>query len=62
MIFMGVFISILLFGVVNPLPFLFFLYWIRASLPRLRFDHVLAKGWGHFLPFLTGYLIFLPSF
>lgn len=61
MIFMGIFISILLFGIVNPLPFIFFLYWIRASLPRLRFDHVLSMGWAQFLPFLTGYLIFLPS-
>jgi NADH-quinone oxidoreductase subunit H len=60
MIFMGVFITVLLFGFVSPLPFLFFLFWLRASLPRVRIDHILDMGWSHFLPFLTGYVIFLP--
>jgi NADH:ubiquinone oxidoreductase subunit H len=62
MIFMGVFLAILLFGFLSPLPFLFFLFWIRASLPRVRVDQVLSMGWSHFLPFLTGYVIFLPCF
>ena len=48
MLFMGVFITVLLFGLISPLPFLFFLFWIRASLPRLRVDHVLSMGWSHF--------------
>lgn len=60
MLFMGLFLTILLFGLLSPLPFLFFLFWIRASLPRLRVDHVLSMGWSHFQPFLTGYVIFLP--
>ena len=60
MLFMGVFITVLLFGLISPLPFLFFLFWIRASLPRLRIDHVLSMGWSHFQPLLTGYVIFLP--
>ena len=60
MLFMGLFLTILLFGFLSPLPFLFFLFWIRASLPRLRVDHVLSMGWSHFQPFLTGYAIFLP--
>ena len=59
-IFMGVFITVLLLGFVSPLPFLFFLFWLRASLPRVRIDHILSMGWSHFLPFLTGYVIFLP--
>lgn len=60
MLFMGIFITILLFGFVNPLPFLFLLIWVRASLPRIRIDQVLSMGWSHFIPFLTGYVICLP--
>lgn len=60
MLFKGIFLSILLFGFVSPLPFLFFLFWIRASLPRIRIDQVLSMGWSHFIPFLTGYVICLP--
>lgn len=60
MLFMGIFVTVLFFGFANPLPFLFFLYWIRASLPRVRIDHVLSMGWSSFLPFLTGYILVLP--
>jgi len=31
MLFMGIFITVLLFGLANPLPFIFFLFCIRAS-------------------------------
>lgn len=61
MIFMGIFITVLLFGTVNPLPFIFLLYWLRASLPRIRIDHILSMGWSSLLPFLTGYVLILPS-
>jgi len=61
MLFMGIFITILLFGFVNPLPFIFLLYWLRASLPRIRIDHILSMGWSSLLPFLTGFILFLPS-
>lgn len=60
MLFKGIFITVLLFGIVNPLPFIFLLYWLRASLPRIRIDHILSKGWNYLLPFLTGYILFLP--
>jgi NADH-quinone oxidoreductase subunit H len=58
MLFMGIFLTVLLFGFANPLPFLFFLFWIRASFPRIRMDHMLSKGWSSLLPFLTAYLLF----
>lgn len=61
MLFKGVFITVLQFGFANPLPFLFFLFWIRASLPRIRIDQILNLGWSHLQPFLTGYIIFLPG-
>jgi NADH-ubiquinone oxidoreductase chain 1 len=60
-LFKGVFITVLLFGFINPVPFIFLLYWLRASLPRIRIDHILSKGWNHLLPFLTGYILFLPG-
>nr|NP_150362.1 NADH dehydrogenase subunit 1 [Rhizophydium sp. 136]AAK84292.1 NADH dehydrogenase subunit 1 [Rhizophydium sp. 136] len=59
MLFYGVLLTVLLFGFSNPVPFLFFLIWIRASLPRIRIDSLINLNWSHFLPFLTGYLIFL---
>ena len=62
MLFLGVVLTVLLLGFANPLPFLFLLYWLRASLPRIRVDHVLSMGWSHFLPFLTAYVLFLPAF
>lgn len=60
-LFKGVFITVLLCGFANPLPFLFLLYWLRASLPRIRIDHILSKGWSSLQPFLTGYIQFQPS-
>ena len=59
MLFYGVLLTVLLFGFANPVPFLFFLIWIRASLPRIRIDSLINLNWSHFQPFLTGYQIFL---
>lgn len=44
------------------LPLILFILWIRAVLPRLRFDQLLSLGWVKILPVTIGYLIFLPSF
>jgi NADH:ubiquinone oxidoreductase subunit H len=44
------------------LPLIFFILWIRAVLPRLRFDQLLELGWMDILPITIGYLIFLPSY
>lgn len=52
----------LLFGSFWLLPFhLFFYVWIRATLPRLRYDHLIALCWYHLLPLLFAYLIYLLS-
>ena len=43
-------------------PLLFIFIWIRASLPRLRFDQLMKFGWIHILIFSIGSLFFLPPF
>lgn len=42
--------------------FLFFFIWIRATLPRLRYDQLMQLGWLNILPLAISYLFFLPSF
>ena len=59
MLFMGVLLTVLLFGYSTPVPFLLFLFLLRASYPRVRIDHIINLNWSHLLPFLTGYIILL---
>jgi len=61
MLFLSYLFSIL-FG--SPLLFpvhLFFYVWIRATLPRLRYDHLILLCWYNLLPILLGYIIFVYS-
>ena len=61
MLFLSYYISIL-FGSFILLPFnLFFFIWIRASLPRLRYDHLIELCWYNLLPLSCSYFIFVYS-
>lgn len=52
---------ILFFSVSMSLPMVLLILWVRAVLPRLRFDQLLSLGWVEILPVTIGFLIFQPS-
>lgn len=47
--------------VLKMLFFLFFFIWVRASLPRYRYDQLMTLGWKVFLPIALGNLLFCIS-
>ena len=62
MIFLSYIFSILFTTSIYLLFFhLFYFIWVRASLPRLRYDHLIKLCWYNILPIMIGYLIFYLS-
>lgn len=63
MMSMSIMTSILFFGTTFLTFFFIFVFiWVRASLPRIRFDQLISLGWTSILPFSICYLIFILSF
>ncbi len=61
---MSTLFSILFLGLnfLGTFILLFIVLWVRALLPRLRFDQLLTLGWTKLLPFTIAYVaLFLPS-
>jgi len=44
------------------LCFLFIFIWVRASLPRYRYDQLMRLGWKIFLPLSLGWVVFIAGF
>lgn len=68
-LFLSTLTSILFFGggtgLILGLKANFFAFayvWVRATLPRVRYDKLISMCWVVFLPLLFGLAIFLPSF
>nr|NP_803492.1 NADH dehydrogenase subunit 1 [Harpochytrium sp. JEL105]AAO64937.1 NADH dehydrogenase subunit 1 [Harpochytrium sp. JEL105] len=53
-------LNLFFFGFYNPIIIYLFI-WVRASLPRLRFDQLLKLGWVYLLPFLIAFLLIEPA-
>ena len=54
------FFSIFFLGSYQPAIVLFIMIWIRASVPRYRFDQLLTQGWQIILPLAIGFIMVQP--
>jgi len=60
---MSILTSILFLGNTIYTVFIIFIFiWVRAALPRIRYDQLMSLGWTKILPFSISYLIFVLSF
>jgi NADH:ubiquinone oxidoreductase subunit H len=46
----------------SPIIYIFIFIWVRASLPRLRFDQLMDLGWSYILPLSISLSLFYFSF
>jgi NADH-quinone oxidoreductase subunit H len=46
----------------KTIVFLYFYVWVRAALPRLRYDQLMALGWKFLIPFSLGWLMIIAGF
>lgn len=64
-IFLSTLISILFFGnlgvTIYTLLIIFKFIWVRATLPRLRYDQLIYLGWTKILPISIAYFLFIFS-
>lgn len=47
---------------IKTLAFLFLFIWVRASLPRYRYDQLMRLGWKVFLPLSLGWVVLVAGF
>ena len=40
----------------------FYFIWVRATVPRFRYDFLIILGWKKLLPFTLGFFIFIATF
>ena len=46
----------------KPIVFLFVFVWLRAALPRLRYDQLMDLGWKKLIPLSLGWLLIVAGF
>jgi len=60
MLVMSTLFSIYFLGIFFNIFLIFIMIWVRASLPRLRFDQLLYFGWQSILPLTLSFIILIP--